>query len=86
MLKGRFFSEFGFLFGILLATVVWLAFAAFARLELQGERFQRHFHDLVLFSVLLLRIFKVTFAENAHISWSSFGSFCASFFLFHLVH
>ena len=32
-----------------------LAFSAFARLELQGEPFQRHFHDLVLFSVPFLR-------------------------------
>ena len=58
----------------------WLAFSAYARLELQREPFQHHFNDLVLFLVPLLRVFKVTFAENAHNSWRSFGSFCASFF------
>ena len=58
----------------------WLASSAYARLEFQREPFQHHFDDLVWFLVPLLRIFKVTFAENAHNSWRSFGSFCASFF------
>ena len=46
-----------------------------------GEPFQRHF-DLVSLLVPLLRIFKVTFAENAHNYWRSFGSICASFLFF----
>ena len=51
-----------------------------AGLELQREAFQHHFDDLVSFSVPRLRIFRVTFAENAHASWRSFVSFCASLF------
>ena len=62
------------------ALPFWHAFSAYARLELQGEPFQHHFYDLVLFLLLLLHIFKVTFAENTHNYWRSFGSFCASFF------
>jgi hypothetical protein len=67
------FSELGLLLGTLLATlcghgsflaalrchygVFWLAFSAYARLELQREPFQHHFNDLVLFLVPLLHIF-----------------------------
>ena len=70
-----FWQPFGAVVG-----VFWLAFSAYARLELQREPFQHHFNDLVSFLVRLLRIFKVMFAENEHKSWRSFGSFCASFF------
>ena len=90
------FSEFGVLLGTLFATLCghgsylapfrdvmqlfWLAFSAYARLELQREPFQHHFDDLVSFPVPLLRIFEVTLAENAHNSLRSLDSFRASFF------
>ena len=57
----------------------WLAFSAYAGLELQREPFQHHFDDLVSFLVPRLRIF-YNFAKNVHNAWRSFGSFCASFF------
>ena len=41
-----------------------LAFSAFARLELQGEPFQRHFHDFVSFLVPLWRIFGALFLKT----------------------
>ena len=47
-----FWQPFGAVMG-----VFWLAFSAYARLELQREPFQHHFDDLVLFLVPLLRIF-----------------------------
>ena len=65
-----FWHHFGDVLGLF-----WPAFSAFPRFEPAGEPFQHHVDDLVLFSVPLLYIFKVTFAENAHDSWRSFGSF-----------
>ena len=47
-----FWRPFGAVMG-----VFWLAFSAYARLELRRERFQHHFDDLVLFLVLLLHMF-----------------------------
>ena len=47
-----FWQPFGAVMG-----VFWLAFSAYAGLELQREPFQHHFDDLVLFLVPILRIF-----------------------------
>ena len=47
-----FWQPFGAVMG-----VFWLAFSAYARLELQREPFQHHFDDLVSFLVPLLHIF-----------------------------
>ena len=47
-----FWQPFGAVMG-----VFWLAFSAYARLELQREPFQHHFDDLVMFLILLSRIF-----------------------------
>ena len=55
---------FGHPFGDVMELFL-LAFSAVARLEPPGEPFQHHFDDLVSFSVVFLRIFKVMFAENA---------------------
>ena len=46
-----FWQPFGAVMG-----VFWLAFSAYARLELQREPFQHHFDDLVSFLVPLLQI------------------------------
>ena len=70
---------FGHPFGDVLG-LFWLAFSAFARLEPPGKPFQHHFDDWVSFLVPLLRVLKVTFAENAHTYWRSFGSFFFSIF------
>ena len=47
-----FWQPFGAVMGLF-----WLAFSAYARLELQREPFQHHFDDLVSFLVPLLHIF-----------------------------
>ena len=65
----------------------WLAFSAYAGLELQREPFQHHFDDLVSFLVPLLHIFDAILWKNTIIG----GCLAPSvrpfvLFLFHLAH
>ena len=61
--------------------VFWLAFSAYARLELRREPFQHHFDDLVSFLVLLLHIFDALLLKTYMIIASRLAPF-----LFHPLH
>ena len=63
----------------------WLAFSAYAGLELQREPFQHHFNDFVLFLVPLLQIFDALLLKTYIILGARLDPSCI-LFLFRLVH